>query len=154
MAPAGLVPRLSALATTPANPDAALLLSIRIEEPYRGRGLGRQLVQAAAGLMVRRDIRAIEAVGSYREGPSCIAPAGVPAAGRLLGDPAAPGHPAAADGPAGHGPLAARSRRGLEPADRADAPAGTGTGAGAPADAPRAGATGAGTADRTVEANG
>ena len=76
MAPAGLVPRLSALATTPVNPDAALLLSTRIEEPYRGRGLGRQLVQAAAGLMVRRDIRAIEAVGSYREGPSCIAPAG------------------------------------------------------------------------------
>ena len=118
---------------TPANPDAALLLSTRIEEPYRGRGLGRQLVQAAAGLMVRRDIRAIEAVGSYREGPSCIAPAGVPAAGRLLGDPAAPRHPAAADGPAGHGPLAARSRCGLEPADRADAPAGAGTGARAPA---------------------
>jgi GNAT superfamily N-acetyltransferase len=76
MAPAGLVPRLSALATTPPNPDAAVLLSTRIEEPYRGHGLGRQLVQAAAGLMVRRDIRAIEAVGSYREGPSCIAPAG------------------------------------------------------------------------------
>ena len=76
MAPAGLVPRLSALASTPANPDAALLLSTRVEEPYRGRGIGRQLVQAAAGLMVRRDIRAIEAIGSYREGPSCIAPAG------------------------------------------------------------------------------
>jgi GNAT superfamily N-acetyltransferase len=48
---------------------------VRVEEPYRGHGLGRQLVQSAAGLMVRRDIRAIEAVGSYREGPSCIAPA-------------------------------------------------------------------------------
>jgi GNAT superfamily N-acetyltransferase len=75
MAPAQMVPRLGALdAVHPINPDAAVLLSTRVEEPYRGRGLGRQLIQAAAGLMVRRDIRAIEAVGSYREGPSCISP--------------------------------------------------------------------------------
>lgn len=77
MAPARLVSRLSALdATHPANPDAAVLLSTRVEEPYRGRGLGRQLIQTAAGLLVRRDIRAIDAVGSYREGPSCISPVG------------------------------------------------------------------------------
>lgn len=77
MAPAGLVPRLGALdAVHPMNPDAAVLLSTRVEEPYRGHGIGRQLVQSAAGLMVRRDIRAIEALGSYREGPSCIAPVG------------------------------------------------------------------------------
>ncbi len=77
MAPAGMVPRLGALDTAyPINPDAAVLLSTRVEEPYRGRGLGRQLIQAAAGLMVRRDIRAIDAVGSYREGPSCISPVG------------------------------------------------------------------------------
>jgi GNAT superfamily N-acetyltransferase len=77
MAPARLVPRLGALdATHPANPDAAVLLSTRVEEPYRGRGLGRQLIQTAAGLMVRRDIRAIDVVGSYREGPSCISPVG------------------------------------------------------------------------------
>ena len=75
MAPARMVPRLGALdAVHPINPDAAVLLSTRVEEPYRGRGLGRQLIQAAAGLMVRRDIRAIEAVGSYREGPSCVSP--------------------------------------------------------------------------------
>jgi GNAT superfamily N-acetyltransferase len=76
MAPARLVPRLRALAGTPFNPDAAVLLTTRVEEPYRGRGLGRQLVQSAAGLMVRRDIRAIEAIGSYRDGPSCIPPVG------------------------------------------------------------------------------
>ena len=76
LAPAGLVPRLGALTVTPINPDAAVLLSVRVEEPHRGRGLGRQLLQSAAGLMVRRDIRAIEAVASSREGPSCLAPAG------------------------------------------------------------------------------
>jgi GNAT superfamily N-acetyltransferase len=76
MAPARLVPRLAALDTAPLNPDAAVLLSIRVEEQYRGRGLGRQLVSSAAGLMVRRDIRAIEVVGTYREGPSCISPVG------------------------------------------------------------------------------
>lgn len=77
MAPASLVPRLGMLdAVHSINPDAAVLLSTRVEDPYRGHGLGRQLVQAAAGLMVRRDIRAIEALGSYREGPSCISTAG------------------------------------------------------------------------------
>ena len=75
MAPARLVPRLSAIDQTPLNPDAAVLLSMRVEESQRGRGLGRQLVQSAAGLMVRRDIRAIEAIGSYRS-PSCIPPVG------------------------------------------------------------------------------
>lgn len=75
MAPARLVPRLSAIDQTPLNPDAAVLLSMRVEESQRGRGLGRQLVQFAAGLMVRRDIRAIEAIGSYHS-PSCIPPVG------------------------------------------------------------------------------
>lgn len=74
LAPAGMVPRLGALDGAHLNPGAAVLLSTRVEEPYRGRGLGRQLIQAAAGQMVRRDIRAIDAVGSYREGPSCISP--------------------------------------------------------------------------------
>lgn len=76
LAPAGLVPRLGALTTTPVNPDVAVLLSVRVEEQHRGRGIGRQLLQSAAGLMVRRDIRAIEAIASYREGPTCLAPAG------------------------------------------------------------------------------
>ena len=77
MAPAGMVPRLGALGTAyPINPDAAVLLSTRVEEPYRGRGLGRQPIQAAAGARSMRDIRAIDAVGSYRDGPSCISPVG------------------------------------------------------------------------------
>jgi len=74
MAPAAYVPRLGAFATTPISPDAAVLMSVYVTEEMRGKGLGRQLVQAAAGLLVRRDIRALEAVGTQREGPSCMLP--------------------------------------------------------------------------------
>ena len=75
MAPALHVPRLGAFATTPVSPDAAVLMSVRVAEEHRGHGVGRHLLQSAAGLLVRRDIRALEAVGSYREGPSCLLPA-------------------------------------------------------------------------------
>ena len=51
-------------------------LSARVVEEWRGRGIGRQLVQSAAGLVVRRDIRALEAVGTYTDGPSCMLPTG------------------------------------------------------------------------------
>jgi len=76
MAPAMYVPRLGAFATTPVSPDAAVILSARVVENWRGKGIGRQLVQSAAGLVVRRDIRALEAVGTYQEGPSCMLPTG------------------------------------------------------------------------------
>jgi GNAT superfamily N-acetyltransferase len=76
MAPAGFVPRLGAFATTPTSQDAAVVMSVRVVEEFQGKGIGRQLVQAAAGLVVRRDIRALEAVGTYREGPSCMMSAG------------------------------------------------------------------------------
>ncbi|RYZ29511.1 MAG: GNAT family N-acetyltransferase, partial [Propionibacteriaceae bacterium] len=76
MAPAGLVRRLSAFSTTPVGPDAAVLLSAQVVETWRGKGLGRQLVTTAAGLMARRDLRALEAVGTRREGPSCMMPVG------------------------------------------------------------------------------
>jgi GNAT superfamily N-acetyltransferase len=75
MAPASYVPRLGAFATTPVSQDAVVVMSVWVAEECRGRGVGRQLVQAAAGLAARRDIRALEAVGSYRDGPSCMLPA-------------------------------------------------------------------------------
>ena len=76
MAPARFVPRLGAFATTPVSPDAAVILSVRVAEEFRGKGIGRQLVQSAAGLVVRRDIRALEAVGTYHSGTSCMLPVG------------------------------------------------------------------------------
>jgi GNAT superfamily N-acetyltransferase len=75
MAPARLVPQVGAFATTPVSPDAAVILSARVAEEFRGKGIGRQLVQSAAGLVVRRDIRALEAVGTYQDGQSCMLPA-------------------------------------------------------------------------------
>ncbi|MET1004797.1 MAG: GNAT family N-acetyltransferase [Propionibacteriaceae bacterium] len=75
MAPSRYVPRLGAFATTPMSQDAAVLMSGRVVEEWQGKGIGRQLIQAAAGLVARRDIRALEAVGTYRTGPSCMLPA-------------------------------------------------------------------------------
>jgi len=76
LAPPALVPRLGAFPTTPMGHDAAVLLSGLVVEGQRGHGIGRQLVQSAAGLVARRDIRALEAVGTHRDGPSCLLPAG------------------------------------------------------------------------------
>ena len=76
LAPARLVRRLPALPTTPVGPDVAVLLSAQVSEAWRGKGLGRQLVTTAAGLVARRDIRALEAVGTRRDGPSCMMPVG------------------------------------------------------------------------------
>jgi GNAT superfamily N-acetyltransferase len=75
MAPAGYVPRLGAFASTPTSQDAAVVMSVRVVEEFQHKGIGRQLVQSAAGLAARRDIRALEAVGTYRDGPSCMLPA-------------------------------------------------------------------------------
>jgi GNAT superfamily N-acetyltransferase len=75
LAPAGYVPRLGAFATTPVSQDAAVLVSGRVVEDFQHKGIGRQLVQSAAALVARRDIRALEAVGTYRPGPSCMLPA-------------------------------------------------------------------------------
>lgn len=72
LAPAGFVPRLGAFPTTPVSQDAAVVMSLRVIEEFQGKGIGRQLVQSAASMVARRDIRALEAVGTYRDGPSCM----------------------------------------------------------------------------------
>jgi GNAT superfamily N-acetyltransferase len=76
LAPPAVVPRLSAFASTPVSQDAAVVVSAHVVEEFRGKGLGRQLVQAAAAAVARRDIRALEAVGTYHDGPSCMLPTG------------------------------------------------------------------------------
>ena len=48
-------------ASTPTSSDVAVLMSVQVIEEFRGKGIGRQLVQSAAGLLTRRDMRALEA---------------------------------------------------------------------------------------------
>lgn len=62
-APPAYVPRSLGFATSPAGPDAVLLMSAYIEPAFRGGGLGRLLVQGVARDITRRGIRAIEAFG-------------------------------------------------------------------------------------------
>jgi GNAT superfamily N-acetyltransferase len=76
LAPAMFVPRLGAFATTPVSPDAAVLMSVFVAEEHRRHGIGRHLVQSAAALVARRDIRALEAVGTHQDGPACCRSAG------------------------------------------------------------------------------
>ncbi len=76
LAPAMYVPRLGAFATTPVGADAAVVMSAHVNAELRGKGVGKHLVQSAASLVARRDIRALEAVGTYHDGPSCMLPVG------------------------------------------------------------------------------
>ena len=76
MAPASHVPRLGAFASTPVSHDAAVLMGVWVAVEQRGKGIGRSMVQSAAALLVRRDIRALEAIGTHHDGPSCMVPAG------------------------------------------------------------------------------
>ena len=70
MAPADLVDR-PELFPAPVGADTAVLLNVYVMPFWRGQGLGRQLVQTAAGQLVRADVRVFDAVGTFREGPAC-----------------------------------------------------------------------------------
>ncbi len=74
-APAHLVPRLASFATAPIAPDAVALLSVRVADGYRNAGIGRLLIQGMAADLVRRGVRAVEAVAAEPGGPNCLIPA-------------------------------------------------------------------------------
>lgn len=75
-APPALVPRAFTFPTSPVSPDAVLLITAHVSPLHRGGGIGRMLVQGAAKDLLRRGIRALEALGDARwERPSCILPA-------------------------------------------------------------------------------
>ncbi len=75
-APAALAPGTGTFATSPASPDAVVLLALRVAPSYAGRGLGRHLVQAVAKDLLARDQTALEAFADTRT-PSapCLLPA-------------------------------------------------------------------------------
>lgn len=74
-APPAYVPRSVAFATSPVSPDAVLLMTARLLPGFVGRGLGRVLVQAVAGDVARRGLKAIEAFGTHDGGGACVLPA-------------------------------------------------------------------------------
>jgi len=67
-APAALVPGADAAPTAPTSPEAVLLAQIWVEEPLRGGGLGRLLVQSTARDLCERQVPALEAFGDTRGG--------------------------------------------------------------------------------------
>jgi GNAT superfamily N-acetyltransferase len=75
-APPIYVPRAVAFPTSPASPDAVLLMTAHVLPEFAGGGLGRMLVQGVAKDLTRRGIRAIEAFADARwVAPSCVLPA-------------------------------------------------------------------------------
>ncbi|MFE0459924.1 GNAT family N-acetyltransferase [Kitasatospora sp. NPDC058965] len=75
-APPAYVPRSPSFPTSPVSPDAVQLMTSRVLPEFQGQGLGRVLVQAVAKDLLRRGVRAIEAVGAAGpERPSCLLPA-------------------------------------------------------------------------------
>jgi hypothetical protein len=80
-APPAYVPRSMAFPTSPVSPDAVLLMTAHIVEPFVGGGLGRMLVQAVARDLTKRGVKAVEAFGDAKydeevDGISgCLAPA-------------------------------------------------------------------------------
>jgi GNAT superfamily N-acetyltransferase len=75
-APPPMVPRAASFPTSPASPDAVLLMTAYIRPERQGSGLGRALLQAAARDLMQRGVRAIEAFGDAQwERPACVLPA-------------------------------------------------------------------------------
>lgn len=76
-APESFVPGAAGFATAPVSADAVLLTTVHVDPVYRGGGLGRMLVQAAAADLVRRGgFGAIEAFGDPAgRGGRCLLPA-------------------------------------------------------------------------------
>lgn len=80
-APPAYVPRSMAFPTSPVSPDAALLMTASVVQPFAGGGLGRMLVQGVARDLTKRGIKAIEAFGDAKvddltgDESGCLAPA-------------------------------------------------------------------------------
>jgi N-acetylglutamate synthase-like GNAT family acetyltransferase len=74
-APPAYLPGLGSYPTAPVAPDAVVLATLRVEAAYADRGLARVLVQGMAADLVRRGVRAVEAIASTQEAEPCLVPA-------------------------------------------------------------------------------
>ena len=74
-APPAYLPGLGAYATAPVAPDAVALAALRVEPEHAGRGLARMLVQGMAADLVRRGVRAVEAIATTDDEAHCLVPA-------------------------------------------------------------------------------
>ncbi|MFF5231183.1 GNAT family N-acetyltransferase [Dactylosporangium sp. NPDC000521] len=83
-APPAYVPRSMAFPTSPVSPDAVLLMTAHVVQPFADGGLGRMLVQGVARDLTKRGVKAIEAFGDAKFGEvdeagrneqGCLAPA-------------------------------------------------------------------------------
>lgn len=95
LAPPLHVPRVGPQSGFGLNPDAAVVMALRVLPAYAGSGLGRQLIQGAAARMTRTPFEALEARGApgATPGACCIPPAGfLEAVGFTVIDPH-PAHP-------------------------------------------------------------
>ena len=64
---------LPAIASAPVTPNAALLLTVFVEEDHRGGGLAKMLVQAMAADLVKDGrYTAVEAVAARSRAPECV----------------------------------------------------------------------------------
>ncbi len=54
-------PRAGSFWTSPVSPDAAVLVTVRVDRSHQGRGIARMLVQGVAKDLTERGIRALEA---------------------------------------------------------------------------------------------
>jgi N-acetylglutamate synthase-like GNAT family acetyltransferase len=74
-APPAYLPGLASYPSAPISPDAVALATLRVEPAYADRGLARVLVQGMAADLVRRGVRAVEAVAADGRGSDCLVPA-------------------------------------------------------------------------------
>ncbi len=74
-APAAYLPGLGSYPTAPVAADAVALAALRLDEAHAGHGLARMLVQGMAADLVRRGVRAVEAIAATGDDQPCLVPA-------------------------------------------------------------------------------
>ena len=74
-APPAYLPGLGSYPTAPVAADAVALAALRVDADHADRGLARMLVQGMAADLVRRGVRAVEAIASTSPDAECLVPA-------------------------------------------------------------------------------